>query len=202
MRIGLSIEGDISISGICLLIHCARSYQYLKISKVEMLPSSLSFFPLCSISILYPTSVLTGFGSGRMTTPPLSPPFSDSAPSPHKHLHHRHCFSPKEDEQLRMVVDQIGTRRWDIVASFLPFRTPRQCRDRYKNYLLDFLVAVPWTPAEDEIVRREYAEIGPKWVEISKLLTGRSGNDVKNRWHKHIAKGKARSAAGTAEHGA
>jgi hypothetical protein len=37
-------------------------------------------------------------------------------------------------------------------------------------------------------VREKYAVIGPKWVEISKYLVGRSGNDVKNRWHKHLAK--------------
>jgi hypothetical protein len=111
---------------------------------------------------------------------------SPAPPASRKHTHT--CFSPKEDEQLRMVVDTIGTRRWDIVASFLPFRTPRQCRDRYRNYLLDFLVIVPWTPAEDEIVCRKYAQIGPKWAEISKSLTGRSGNDVKNRWRRHITK--------------
>jgi hypothetical protein len=110
-------------------------------------------------------------------------------------MRHRHRFSPNEDNQLRMVVDQIGTSRWDIVASFLPFRTARQCRDRYRNYLLDFLVAVPWTPAEDELVRRKHAENGPKWAEISKSLTGRSGNDVKNRWHRHLAKKSDDAAA-------
>jgi hypothetical protein len=75
-----------------------------------------------------------------------------------------------------------------MIASYLPSRTGRQCRDRYKNYLLDNLAARPWSPDEDEIVVRRYAEVGPRWVRIAKSLDGRSGNDVKNRWHKHIAK--------------
>jgi hypothetical protein len=123
-----------------------------------------------------------------MTREPPSVVTAEASPHSRKHLHHRHRFSPIEDETLRMIVDRIGTRNWDTVASLLPFRTARQCRDRYRNYLLDFLVTVPWSAAEDEFVSRKYAEIGPKWVEISKSLTGRSGNDVKNRWHKHISK--------------
>ncbi|OHS99446.1 hypothetical protein TRFO_08375 [Tritrichomonas foetus] len=33
-----------------------------------------------------------------------------------------------------------------------------------------------------------YQELGPKCVLIAKSLYGRTGNDVKNRWHKHILK--------------
>jgi hypothetical protein len=34
----------------------------------------------------------------------------------------------------------------------------------------------------------KFHQIGPKWVEIGKLLSGRSGNNVKNRWYKHLCK--------------
>jgi hypothetical protein len=70
----------------------------------------------------------------------------------------------------------------------MPSRTARQCRDRFKNYLGDFLVTNPWTAQEDALVIRQYHLIGPKWVEIGKMLSGRSGNNVKNRWHKHLCK--------------
>ena len=33
-----------------------------------------------------------------------------------------------------------------------------------------------------------YEKLGNHWVEISKHLEGRSGNSVKNRWHKHLKK--------------
>jgi hypothetical protein len=54
--------------------------------------------------------------------------------------------------------------------------------------LLESLVTEPWTPEEDALVVQKYHQIGPKWVEIGKMLSGRSGNNVKNRWHKHLCK--------------
>ncbi|OHT15506.1 hypothetical protein TRFO_02824 [Tritrichomonas foetus] len=33
-----------------------------------------------------------------------------------------------------------------------------------------------------------YHEIGPRWVAMCDILPGRSGNDIKNRWHKHLRK--------------
>jgi hypothetical protein len=46
----------------------------------------------------------------------------------------------------------------------------------------------PRETEEGEIVVRRYTEVRPKWVLITKSLNGRSGNYVKNRWYKHIAK--------------
>jgi hypothetical protein len=100
----------------------------------------------------------------------------------------RRKFTPEEDMKLRALVESFGTAGWDEIARFLPQRSPRQCRDRYKNYLLETLVTEPWTPEEDALVIRQFYLIGPKWVEIGKMLSGRSGNNVKNRWHKHLAK--------------
>jgi hypothetical protein len=45
-----------------------------------------------------------------------------------------------------------------------------------------------WPPEEDSIVTQKSHRIGPKWVEIAKLLDGRTGNDVKNRWNYHLCK--------------
>jgi hypothetical protein len=70
----------------------------------------------------------------------------------------------------------------------MPGRTARQCRDRYKNYLMESLVNAPWSPEEDAILLDRFQLLGPKWVEIGKLLHGRSGNNVKNRWYKHLKK--------------
>jgi hypothetical protein len=40
-----------------------------------------------------------------------------------------------------------------------------------------------WTEDEDEIIVRLQADIGNRWSEIAKLLSGRSGSCVKSRWH-------------------
>jgi hypothetical protein len=109
-------------------------------------------------------------------------------PPNHKHAAPRRKFTQEEDLRLRSLVDQIGAKSWEAVAKFMPNRSARQCRDRYKNYLLDNLVCDAWVPEEDAVIFEKFKEIGPKWVEISKFLNGRSGNHVKNRWHKHLSK--------------
>jgi hypothetical protein len=112
-----------------------------------------------------------------------------SSPSqPERSSGHRRKFTPDEDQQLRRLVEDLGTKSWDEIAGFLPDRNGRQCRDRYRNYLLKGLITEPWTPKEDATLISQYHLIGPKWVEIGKMLSGRSGNNVKNRWHKHLCR--------------
>jgi hypothetical protein len=108
--------------------------------------------------------------------------------SPEKATLPRRKFTSDEDVKLRSLVERLGTKSWEEVARFIPDRTARQCRDRYNNNLLDSLVTDPWTPEEDAVLIQQYRSIGPKWVEIGKILSGRSGNNVKNRWHKHLCK--------------
>jgi hypothetical protein len=99
----------------------------------------------------------------------------------------RRKFTDQEDLQLRDLVEHLGSRNWEDIARFMPSRTARQCRDRYNNYLLNSLVTAPWTPVEDAILIEQYHQIGPYWSEIAKLLNGRSGNHIKNRWRRHLA---------------
>jgi O-methyltransferase involved in polyketide biosynthesis len=100
----------------------------------------------------------------------------------------RHRFSKEEDEKLRRLIRQYGTHDWVAISSFLPDRTPRQCRHRYRNYLANGRERTRWTVEDEGIVIAKFEEFGPRWVRIATFLPGRSGNDVKNRWHKHIAK--------------
>jgi hypothetical protein len=97
----------------------------------------------------------------------------------------RNKFTAEEDERLRSLVDQIGPKNWDNIAHNMPNRTPRQCRDRYNNHLIGQTPHIPWAPEEDAIVIESHRSLGPKWVEIAKLLHGRLGIHVKNRWHRH-----------------
>lgn len=98
----------------------------------------------------------------------------------------RKRFTPEEDEALRSLVGSKHIKNWDQVAEYLPGRTARQCRDRYNSALNKEIVHRPWTPEEDEIIITKRQELGPKWVQISSFLKNRSGNDIKNRWHKYI----------------
>jgi hypothetical protein len=116
-----------------------------------------------------------------MQAAPRNPPSSDESLP-------RRKFTPDEDVRLRTLVGSLGTKNWEEIARFIPERSARQCRDRYKNYLVESLMADPWTAEEDAVVIQQFHRIGPKWVEIGKMLNGRSGNNVKNRWHKHLCR--------------
>jgi hypothetical protein len=81
----------------------------------------------------------------------------------HTHSHPRCKFTPKEDEKLKSWVEKYGNRHWEAIAEPVPGPSARQCRDRYKNYLLGNLVTTPWSSAEDQVVREKYVEFGAKW---------------------------------------
>ena len=99
----------------------------------------------------------------------------------------RKRFSPEEDSLIKKLVNEEGITNWEEVGRRVPGRTPRQCRDRYKNYLFKEVVKKPWTKEEDQIILEKYQIYGSHWVKIAQHLSGRSGNNVKNRWHKYLA---------------
>ena len=100
----------------------------------------------------------------------------------------RKRFSAEEDMKLKLLVDGNRQKSWDQIASEMPGRTARQCRDRYNNYLFKEISGASWNPTEDEMIMRMYKEVGSKWSLIARHLNGRSGNNVKNRWYKYLSK--------------
>lgn len=91
-------------------------------------------------------------------------------------------FSKKEDDLLKRIVSQFGPRQWKSIATFLPGRTFRQCRDRYMNYLAPGISHTEWTTEEDRIVYEKYNLFGPQWTKIGKFLPTRTPNDIKIRY--------------------
>jgi hypothetical protein len=68
--------------------------------------------------------------------------------------------------QPRPLVERLGTERWEEIARFLPERSARQCRYRYRNCLAEALMTNPWTTEEDAVVIQKFHQIGQMWVEI------------------------------------
>jgi hypothetical protein len=94
----------------------------------------------------------------------------------------RQMFSADEDQALRRLVSQFGDRDWIAIASQMPNRTTRQCRERYKSYLSPELTNQPWSDSEDDLLREKFREWGPKWATIAGFFKGRSDVALKNRW--------------------
>lgn len=84
---------------------------------------------------------------------------------------------------LRAMVQSSSSIRWPDIASKVPSRTSKQCRERYVNHLVPTIKHTGWTTTEDALLCRMYGKFGSKWSVISRVLPGRSDNSVKNRFH-------------------
>lgn len=91
-------------------------------------------------------------------------------------------FTEEEDAKLQNLVMQYGTRDWIHISKLMGTRNPRQCRERWNNYVNPSLRTDPWTPDEDILLDAKYAEFGPRWNKISKFFKNRSDNNIRNRW--------------------
>jgi hypothetical protein len=94
----------------------------------------------------------------------------------------RHIFAPVEDIRLKQLVAQYGEKDWKRIADEMPNRSPRQCRERYKNYLALNLTTFPWTTVEDDLLRDKVREFGSKWARMAVFFPGRTGVSLKNHW--------------------
>mgnify|MGYP000328732430 CR=1 FL=1 len=100
-----------------------------------------------------------------------------------------------EDEHLLDLVLQMKhPLKWSLIAQSLaefskandiktPERTGKQCRERYVNHLNPRLKHTEFTPLEDATIWRLYATIGTQWAKMSKVIPGRTDNNLKNRFH-------------------
>jgi hypothetical protein len=91
-------------------------------------------------------------------------------------------WSECEDKILSACVKQYGPNNWAAIATSLPGRTGKQCRERWTNQLDPCLTREIWTPQEDLLLLTQQKTLGNSWAKIASQLPGRSSNAVKNRW--------------------
>lgn len=99
----------------------------------------------------------------------------------------RRVFTISEDKTIiKCVSSSKFNNNWESVAKLLPWRTARQCRDRWTYYLSPSNNLSPFSIEEDLSIVQKVNEYGTKWALISKILPGRSDNSIKNRWYSKL----------------
>jgi len=138
-------------------------------------------------------------GPSSTTSPaglPSLPVLSPSSSSPPK----TGRWTKREDEQLRATVERFEAagqaKDWKLIAkvAFAGARSDTQCLERWERVLKLGLVKGPWTPEEDDVVRRAVEQsrrrhgsgLDCNWAEVAKLLPGRLTKQVRERWQNHL----------------
>ncbi|OHT12175.1 hypothetical protein TRFO_18183 [Tritrichomonas foetus] len=93
-------------------------------------------------------------------------------------------FTEAEDAKLAELVELHGDAEWKKISAEMGTRNPRQCRERWKNYIAPTVRKDDWTQEEDDLLMKKYRSIGPRWSQIRSHYKGRSVNDIRNRWLK------------------
>ncbi|KAJ6244494.1 hypothetical protein M0813_21080 [Anaeramoeba flamelloides] len=90
-----------------------------------------------------------------------------------------------EDKLLISAVKKLGNSNslWNNIATLVPGRNSKQCRERWRNQLDPEIDRSPITEEEDRLLIEKIAEIGNKWCKLSVLFPGRPDNMLKNHWY-------------------
>ena len=90
-------------------------------------------------------------------------------------------WTASEDKILIDAHKKLGNK-WAEISKLIDGRTDNQCRHRWSLVLDSTIQRSRWSAREDKILMDAHKKLGNKWVEISKLIAGRTDKQCKQRW--------------------
>eukprot|EP01035_Chromulina_nebulosa_P018766 gene18766-24533_t len=89
-------------------------------------------------------------------------------------------WSDEEDTLLTYLVS-LGFKNWGKLASHMPGRTSKQCRERWCHHLDPNVKKSEYTDEEDKKILSLHQQLGNRWSAIAKQLPGRTENSIRSR---------------------